>query len=67
MSLHDEVEHVAIPYRKEDGQWYVVRKIDRTTLIEKLATPAEVAEAIANAQAMLAALTAPMPKKGKHK
>jgi hypothetical protein len=67
-------EHDATPYRKADGQWYVLRKIDRTNFIEKLATPEEVAAAREAARAALAvfddlpppeATKAPAPKAAK--
>ena len=62
MSLRDEVEYIPTPYRKPDGSWWVLRKIDRTTFIEKPATADEVENAIEAAQAVLLNLTAPMPK-----
>lgn len=47
-------EYDDTPYRKEGGQWYVLRKIDRTNFIEKVATPEEVFAAREKARIALA-------------
>lgn len=57
MNLDPEFD--ATPYRKADGQWYVLRKIDRTNFIEKPASEQEIADAKEVARAKLAAFDEP--------
>lgn len=56
------VNHDPTPYQR-DGKWFVMRKIDSATLVEKPATDKEVAKAIEDARAKLAALEGDKPTK----